>query len=259
MKSTGKPMSKLVKVTCFHCGGDHYASDGKCPPSAQQPKWLMAIWEEGAELPEGTQPVALLEQEPQEEDPPEADSNGQNDEGSSADAEALAAINDTSDHKVEIPLHGSQYSSEGEDYLLDPYEQVSHNDDGKQLFGIFDHPVLDDHDDWSTEAEENFSPKDDEDQFLIIMAEPAAGESKLTCVASQWVHRLCFPCERPKRPKLMTKPMLAQVTISGLPAVALFDTGSTTDAVSPKFAHVVDIKIFALEDPVALHLGCKGS
>ena len=39
----------------------------------------------------------------------------------------------------------------------------------------------------------------------------------------------------------------------------LFDSGSTTDSLSPDFVRVANIKPFELEDPVVLQLGCVGS
>jgi hypothetical protein len=39
----------------------------------------------------------------------------------------------------------------------------------------------------------------------------------------------------------------------------MFDSGSTSDAVSPEFAQVAQLKVFVLEEPVPIQLGCKGS
>ena len=38
------------------------------------------------------------------------------------------------------------------------------------------------------------------------------------------------------------------MTINGLDAVVMFDTGSTSDAVSPEFAWVANMKIHSLDD-----------
>lgn len=61
------------------------------------------------------------------------------------------------------------------------------------------------------------------------------------------------------RPRLPTGTMRVYVTINGLRALALLDTGSTINAVSPDFAKVAGIKPFTLEDPIGLQLGCAGS
>jgi len=49
------------------------------------------------------------------------------------------------------------------------------------------------------------------------------------------------------------------MTINGLDAVVMFDTGSTSDAVSPEFAWVANMKIHSLDVPMGIQLGCKGS
>lgn len=52
---------------------------------------------------------------------------------------------------------------------------------------------------------------------------------------------------------------MAKMNINSLTAVAMFDSGSTADAVSPEFARVANLKVFALEEPIPIQLGCKGS
>ena len=49
------------------------------------------------------------------------------------------------------------------------------------------------------------------------------------------------------------------VTINRVKAYALFDSGSTTDAISPDFARVATVPILRLEKPATLQLGCSGS
>ena len=39
----------------------------------------------------------------------------------------------------------------------------------------------------------------------------------------------------------------------------MFDTGSTSDALSPEFARVAQLKIHTLEELMPIQLGCKGS
>ena len=47
------------------------------------------------------------------------------------------------------------------------------------------------------------------------------------------------------------------VTINGVKAYTLFDSGSTTDAISPDFARVSNVPILRLEKPATLQLGCS--
>jgi hypothetical protein len=49
------------------------------------------------------------------------------------------------------------------------------------------------------------------------------------------------------------------MTINGVKAYTLFDSGSTTDTVSPDFTRVVNVPIYELEKPLTLQLGCAGS
>ena len=47
--------------------------------------------------------------------------------------------------------------------------------------------------------------------------------------------------------------------MNGTKAYTLFDSGSTTDAISPDFTRVARLPILELENPVTLQLGCSGS
>jgi hypothetical protein len=53
--------------------------------------------------------------------------------------------------------------------------------------------------------------------------------------------------------------LAAYVTINGIQAYTLFDSGSTTDAVTPDFTRVAKLPTYTLDDPVTLQLGCIGS
>jgi hypothetical protein len=49
------------------------------------------------------------------------------------------------------------------------------------------------------------------------------------------------------------------VSINGVKALALFDSGSTTDSLTPEFAFITKAKQIVLEEQVTLQLGCVGS
>ncbi|KAF7308445.1 Retrovirus-related Pol polyprotein from transposon 412 [Mycena chlorophos] len=53
--------------------------------------------------------------------------------------------------------------------------------------------------------------------------------------------------------------LTAFVSINGKEAFTLFDSGCTTDAVSPDFARVAGLRVFPLETPMTLQLGTAGS
>ena len=61
------------------------------------------------------------------------------------------------------------------------------------------------------------------------------------------------------RPQRDFKCMTTYVEINGLRGLALLDSGSSIDCISPDFARVAKVKAFALEKPVGLQLGCVGS
>ncbi|KZV69393.1 hypothetical protein PENSPDRAFT_545405, partial [Peniophora sp. CONT] len=47
--------------------------------------------------------------------------------------------------------------------------------------------------------------------------------------------------------------------INGIKAYMLLDTGSTTLSVTPEFARIAELKVFALKEQITLYLGCVGS
>src|SRR6202041_3690292 len=53
--------------------------------------------------------------------------------------------------------------------------------------------------------------------------------------------------------------LAAYVSINRIRAYMLFDSGSTTDAVSPDLAQVAKLPLLTLDKPVTLQLGCSGS
>src|SRR3984957_13537325 len=53
--------------------------------------------------------------------------------------------------------------------------------------------------------------------------------------------------------------LAAYISINGIKTYTLFDSGSTTDDVSPDLARVAELPLLALDKPVTLQLGCSGS
>ncbi|KAF7320711.1 Integrase catalytic domain-containing protein [Mycena chlorophos] len=70
-----------------------------------------------------------------------------------------------------------------------------------------------------------------------------------------------FGAAQPRPPKDWHKAycLTAFVSINGKEAFTLFDSGCTTDAVSPDFARVAALRVFPLETPMTLQLGTAGS
>jgi hypothetical protein len=65
--------------------------------------------------------------------------------------------------------------------------------------------------------------------------------------------------EQPRRSPRLQATLAAEVTINGVKALTLFDSGSTTDSITPEFAFVTKAKQVKLEEQVILQLGCVGS
>jgi hypothetical protein len=65
--------------------------------------------------------------------------------------------------------------------------------------------------------------------------------------------------ERPIVPREERQCLAAYISLNGMKAYALFDTGSTADLMSPDFARVAPITSFKLSELVPIQLGCVGS
>ena len=61
------------------------------------------------------------------------------------------------------------------------------------------------------------------------------------------------------RPATRGRPMRTMLTVNGLEAYVLLDTGSTINAISPDFCRVTNIEVFRLSQPITLQLGTTGS
>jgi hypothetical protein len=165
-----------------------------------------------------------------------------------------------SDHGIdEYPLIGSQYTSEGEEYQLEIYEQYS--DDGERMMAIRDDHLHDDADGaFPVVIEDNdteVSELDDDEvikqriQSIRIQQDTGQPAKQTTMV----VRKSSVSMTRLKRPVSQIRPLVAKMTINGLDVVIMFDTGSTSDAVSPEFARVANMKIHLLDVPMGIQLG----
>ena len=73
------------------------------------------------------------------------------------------------------------------------------------------------------------------------------------------VRKSTEPKPRPPRSISNVRLLVAKMSINELEAVVMLDSGSTTDALSPEFARVANLKIYALTEPVTVRLGTRGS
>jgi hypothetical protein len=65
--------------------------------------------------------------------------------------------------------------------------------------------------------------------------------------------------ERPIHSKKETQTFVIMVKVNGQKAVALLDSGCTTDAVMPELTRITGLKIYELKEQVPLQLGTRGS
>ncbi|KAL1937390.1 hypothetical protein VTO73DRAFT_13796 [Trametes versicolor] len=64
---------------------------------------------------------------------------------------------------------------------------------------------------------------------------------------------------QPQRDKQLQASLCALINVNGIMAYTLFDSGSTTDSLSPEFSHISRAKPVKLSEQVVLQLGCSGS
>ena len=65
--------------------------------------------------------------------------------------------------------------------------------------------------------------------------------------------------DRPRRSKAYESCLATYVKTNGMEALTLFDSGSSTDVISPDFAQVSDTRVYTLDKAVPLQLGTVGS
>lgn len=218
---------------CFKCGAPgHFASDPKCP---QFGKVRMAAIQEGEDAignnDIGTQPMENAGQE----------IAGQEAETAPDESNYRLVVEEESPDEH---LEGSQYTSEGENYPLESYEEYGDrtDTDDEQMCAIREETLR-----ASVEcAKEHISSLD----------ENRLSTNRDTTLTMRKSHT---QKPRPEKKAELIRPLMANIMINGLSAIAMLDTGSTADAITPGFARVANLKIFELTEPVGVQLGTKGS
>jgi hypothetical protein len=222
-----KPPQRLTdrtatpNTTCFACNGKgHYATDPKCPKYGTRTR--MAAIQEGEE--DGNEPQ---QNESEDQDEPEG---------------SYRLVIEDDDAEEETPLHGSQYTSEGEEYELDEYDGYTPDDDneGAYMRAIREEPT-------GKPVTVTISSIDDGKKSLDYSSVKSAVRKSRT------------DKPRPAKDSAEIQPMVARIQINGLTAIAMMDSGSTADAISPEFARVSNAKVYALTEQIPIRLGCRGS
>lgn len=73
------------------------------------------------------------------------------------------------------------------------------------------------------------------------------------------VHKIEDPAAQPRRVPESQRTLCAEIPINGVKALVLFDSGCTTDSITPEFAYLCKAGRIDLQEPVGLQLGTKGS
>jgi hypothetical protein len=209
-------------ITCYACGQrGHFASDPKCPAAGTKPAGTATA--KATSYAPAKPRVFAAKVEPAEEA-----------EHSAAQADEAADDSSQADEEGEgqTPYEGEQYDAP--EYALDAYEELQVG---------------------SEPDEEHESIHGMRVVQVSAMAEEGHREREFRTSLKRTVPR----GSRPKREPQTHACIAAYMMVNGLKAYVLFDTGSTTDTISPEFARVANIPVFALDKPVQLQLGCIGS
>ncbi|KAI0670219.1 hypothetical protein C8Q78DRAFT_975219 [Trametes maxima] len=73
------------------------------------------------------------------------------------------------------------------------------------------------------------------------------------------VRKIEDPAAQPRREHETQCTLCVEVPINGVKALILFDSGCTTDSITPEFAYLCKAGRIDLKEPVRLQLGTKGS
>jgi hypothetical protein len=237
VRSTPKPDSKTKpanrygqksdqkKVSCFICGGDHYAKD--CPPENRKAARGYAARISNEDAPEPLNDAAS-----------ERHSNASNPRGENAQSPEPDTPGSDDDHGDSQP--------EGEQY--DPDEVVeypfSSSDESEPVYSRATRIV-------ATSA-------------LNKIESRAAKASKPTPpkahnIESNRARYKIGTGPQPQRDRRLQRCIEVTVPINGLPARVLLDGGSNTNMISPEFATVAKAPAIELQEQMTLQLAVMGS
>jgi hypothetical protein len=198
-----------------------------------------------------------------------------------------------SDSEDEDPYYGSQYTSEGEEVEIDDLECQEWSEQEQlveQMRSIRVREIREEKnsdDDTSTDLnEEENSGNEAEFPLLVEVDEEETEEETEEVVLKKEAFRAINAgrgtdqkrssvrndeytplklrksskiLERPIHSKRETQTFVIVVKVNGQKAVALLDSGCTTDAVTPELTRIIGLKIYELKEQVPLQLGTRGS
>lgn len=201
------------------------------------------ITEDDDRLPDDQPPAQITQQE--ETNPPAAPDNVGNPD-IEEELHPLEHNDYDSDHQRYADAEDDYYDLEG--YPLDQYELESNpgDEDEPRLYGMRVVPdTL------------------NETTRLNAMSTASRKEKYIASTPSVWEYdnsvRRTARSGPPIREKRFQQTLTRMMKINGVDALVLFDSGCTTDSITPNFAYVAKMQTVKLTESVALQLGTTGS
>lgn len=241
------------KKKCFACGQmGHFSNDPKCPKYGNRtrpPNQRM----HAQQIVDDREPEEITEPPPQGQEETERDPQVQ---------------------VIRSDYGGSQYDSE--EGRVEANDQESADDaEGSIRVGAIrvqnsDSDSENDHHDLIPRDESTVDSESDGGPVRMQMMRTDKGKGRdtsevpLRSLKSAWLYntqtrRLNDPSDQPKRSAKAQHTLCAQVLINGAPAYTLFDSGCTTDSITPEVAYVSHADRVDLKEQIGLQLGTKGS
>lgn len=268
------PSARPPPGACYGCGGDgHFVNNPECPRYGQRPLY-----------PRRYETMRRMDGE----DAPEGSTGNTSDHSSSDSGESHSTDSRSPSRTENVPADpwgGSQYESDGEDeifakmceerigFMGERSPSPKDEDNHAPVFPIINEDALDASDNPEYDSDD---PYDDtssiashEEESMDFGEYLRAMQTEVDPKSSQTFYRprvtelpktrVPKSQARPRRSAKENRVLSAFILLNGRPAFTLFDSGSTSDAISPDFARVAGIKTFQLAQPIPLQLGTRGS
>lgn len=235
--------------TCYKCGQvGHISTDPKCPLYQRNVRLHAGRLVEYQE-PEGGEP------NPGEDADDESDDNDVA-QGQMAASQQDALEDDNLPHSDYGPLSdypgGAQYSSSD--------DESTDNDPRRELFLLEMEPLPGGSDEYFENEPTNFLDAAERVvQSFQIEAQMPSRSIRNAWLYDSRIRQLKDASAQPKRDFAGQRPLCAEIKINGAIAYALFDSGCTTDSISPTFAYIAMADQVKLDEQMGLQLGARGS
>ena len=234
------PSAAMDRQRCFACNGiGHFQSDPKCPMFGK------------------SKPRFHAQRLVGEEDVDGAEANDEGDEGE-------RPLEDGSPGEEAEPPYSDHEDYEGlyAESVGDADHADAADDEEYELYSGSTRLVLDEcspaHGEGLASAEQQLAEEKILYSFMMATETPTRSMKNAWLYDSR-VRRLVEPQDQPQRDPGLQRTLSAEVLINGVPVWALFDSGCTTDSISPAVAYITTADRIDLAQRIGLQLGAKGS